>query len=1782
MSAGHPNAIVPFEESLDWAFSSGNDTSRQQDLHLEDFFPVVYDVDDHVEVRFMGDVKWLPAVVVQRDFHVPTELVIVRVDVPLETNPMMTTKVNGTRIESNGSTEAVIIKDEVEVPVCFVRPCAPRSPSDHRVVQGSGIASTEGFFDAGAYVRGDYVEVRLISPASDGIPTTPRFEWKRGRISAQRANGAYDVRIESGTDLHGVQGCHMRHHFRPRDAIDYRVTTLFAEAHVVTGAAEESGETPAATVKAAAPEVDPAATVVGEAVEHLEDTAAAEHPHHHRTHRHHKHHHHHHKHGKHHHHHKHGHHRHHHHHKGPPDSDDVDPPHDVPRGVPLTELPPAQPCEWRSATVVKYEKTGLYVLALEDGSQLRGVDPRRLMPASRAEVRAAAEERRARAQTWCPHFPAYAAPAYSSVASTPAELPHNPAEAVSGGMVGAHVEQESVPVTPSPHDISSAPGRSNRPDPGDVNSNSWPEQQVAPHSPGADEVINVQPTEPMSMSVGEGAVATAAVSAPVPRRASKPSVSFSDTLHSRPLHPEPVPEHPQPPAAASAEAQSAASLAPAWVESRYDVNDKVEVLQPRLLDGEPLWLLGRIEAVHPDGASYFVRYSDASRDEAVAEKRMRRLSVVELERSSYLPAVEDAVGSLSCEAPERATKPLRDPPPVDHAVSPAGAQRELDSSAQRSVLQAEFGLSSLTSPVSASQIYSAPALAQHVTVTPQPWLLSPSVSPVRGGAATPAHSIVGAWLSVFNAASGSYEPCRVEGAHPDGTFDARNLQGELHSHIDHRYVQGGVSATVQPAGFVLLPPLLSPSGVDPQHSPFSHMLGALRGSREYAVGSSVEAQVVPAGDWLAAVVVGRLAADIYVVYLQGAGQEAAVVSASLRPLGTDVSDAFEGAGTGAAIRGVLSGPAAADLGESSLDGSLDDDSLVVLGAAPPPLLFNANDSMSPPVEGSNGEGSGYYHTPIKASRPHSVPHAESSPGRCHHSARSQSAGQRCTAEMADVPVVTLLSAEKPVSFKARLVPDTVSDHQLGTAAATATDMLEERRPQMTVVTRIHYVPGQPSHLIIAVAGPHSLFPAGARLLVSLRSEHVTFDSPDVTLRWPVAAGTQSRCSVAALVGVTLSSQAPGYSSARATLCFESLLLCEVAFDIMALEGTSRGQRGSPLASHPHLQPTPPSSMRPSTGPYSRKTAPHPKQEGPGSGWVRRCSPLASSLLIVVCPGSRTTHREVPDFCPFVANSLRASAEQLGAHTTVTVVDADSVEQGDCPDALGADELLQVVVVPSGPAKAELRRQSWMAILRDRPALQQLTTVCAGRVRITSLSTSPSGAVKEGAAGAGWVTSFGMDALDLHQLCPSAGDALCQRMWACQQDCAARLRYLSALQTLGAAQGGSGQLPAGLLLVPQQIVVAQSAALPAMQDLVASLCALSGGRFAHSDRPQHNDDVDAHIEWRLLMVGDHVYRTASDDHEILTGAVPLNSTGLVPAEWALLMPFIKATMAAVSACALARLHGLPQSDVPPPVQRLAEHIQCGAARSLLTAYGGWEMRQQLGPLPAAVPPSLLVEEPLVEAARVLEEGLLALAPCISRSGWARSVADVITAHQLPDHPVVLVHAGDGPPLWVPRRTVGSPAWAPVRRLLVQCDQTGWRPPGRELHQQQLEWSCVPTEEQAHNGYVPAFVTSQEVDAPPAHPRIEVYGDLRDEFTTIIMKEAGVRDAFSAEEAAACLVSMGCASVRDFHDMPALFTAGAGELNVDALRGFLREGGVPLFVAAKLAAYLQRSVDGATHY
>lgn len=85
------------------------------------------------------------------------------------------------------------------------------------------------------------------------------------------------------------------------------------------------------------------------------------------------------------------------------------------------------------------------------------------------------------------------------------------------------------------------------------------------------------------------------------------------------------------------------------------------------------------------------------------------------------------------------------------------------------------------------------------------------------------------------------------------------------------------------------------------------------------------------------------------------------------------------------------------------------------------------------------------------------------------------------------------------------------------------------------------------------------------------------------------------------------------------------------------------------------------------------------------------------------------------------------------------------------------------------------------------------------------------------------------------------------------------------------------------------------------------------------------------------------------------------------------------------------------------------------------------------------------------------------------------------------------------------------------------------------------------------------------------------DLQLTLMQVLISDIGVRDIKLAHDAAQSLMRQGCSSYPDLISLGALFTTDSdGSFHSAALRTMLHEGGIPLFVAAKLAAHIEAAL------
>jgi hypothetical protein len=205
------------------------------------------------------------------------------------------------------------------------------------------------------------------------------------------------------------------------------------------------------------------------------------------------------------------------------------------------------------------------------------------------------------------------------------------------------------------------------------------------------------------------------------------------------------------------------------------------------------------------------------------------------------------------------------------------------------------------------------------------------------------------------------------------------------------------------------------------------------------------------------------------------------------------------------------------------------------------------------------------------------------------------------------------------------------------------------------------------------------------------------------------------------------------------------------------------------------------------------------------------------------------------------------------------------------------------------------------------------------------------------------------------------------------------------------------------------------------------------------------------------------------------------------------------------------------------------------------------------------------EVLSESVRILEDAALSLRECDPRD-WAATIAHVTPPLCVSASPIVLVSIGQTT-LCMGQddaRAVLGPGYEQLSRL--PTDSTG-------LEQFALDPDHLPSVLTPQRAGTTAGLVEEERGSPQRRLSPEKSA-VQSALGRLISKEVGVKDPFCADEAADCLLAMGCGSEEDFVSVGELFASQeAGGVDADKLRAFFHEGGIPLFIAAKLAVYVR---------
>ena len=402
-----------------------------------------------------------------------------------------------------------------------------------------------------------------------------------------------------------------------------------------------------------------------------------------------------------------------------------------------------------------------------------------------------------------------------------------------------------------------------------------------------------------------------------------------------------------------------------------------------------------MEGIHNDNCTYIVRYVDGSADQAVPLRQMRRASTATPLRAGARILDKSAANPVVA-AERQESRPVPHPTPVRPVLSVPNTVAETVAQAP-SHAHANYTVNNI------SEFYRPENNIGEVTDTPwvgkqlfppfrspEPAQPTPS-TPHSMNLVAPLHADIraGAWLSIYNATLECFEPCLVDAVYPtEGQFDATNMRGEVYRRIDPRYIEPNTSAILSapdsiarsgfqsglssvaptPASQARFLPSPSPAqGPVPSLFSAHHSLNSLHGQASfnqhaansagavYRIGTPVEVSNEGAL-WVRGIVVKKLSPQIYTVYVEDTGEECTVVVSQIRSVGMNIVQVqehhFQGYPTQSTmpfyphLPSVSSEFGYMDVTEGSLDGSLDDDELVVVGTGLNAGFLNEGDANS--------------------------------------------------------------------------------------------------------------------------------------------------------------------------------------------------------------------------------------------------------------------------------------------------------------------------------------------------------------------------------------------------------------------------------------------------------------------------------------------------------------------------------------------------------------------------------------------------------------------------------------------------------------------------------------------------------------------------------------------------------------------------------------------------------------------------------------------------------------------
>lgn len=571
------------------------------------------------------------------------------------------------------------------------------------------------------------------------------------------------------------------------------------------------------------------------------------------------------------------------------------------------------------------------------------------------------------------------------------------------------------------------------------------------------------------------------------------------------------------------------------------------------------------------------------------------------------------------------------------------------------------------------------------------------------------------------------------------------------------------------------------------------------------------------------------------------------------------------------------------------------------------------------------------------------------------------------------------------------------------------------------------------------------------------------------------------------------------------------------------------------------------------------------------------------------------------------------------------IDVHVHEVSELSDATVLDAVLhadKVQLVCDSDAHAPLNRETWLALLHSSAELAGVVkSLCAvhgssppDQYRLAISTVGAHAGVILGSADnshSDWLYSVGLSPVLLDEASTATGHPLAALQWvhsdskqedAAPRHVALRSRFVRTHRALCQAlmdfqHHNTDDVPLGVLLLP-----------PQAEFVVTSFPAARSGSAGQRHKKGKAQSHDRDQAWHLVFLCDTLGTPNKGAGMVPMVSIPVTLTAQLVFD---LAPLLKTSIALAIAHIAAIGSGAPTSSSPFAVHAAAEYLQIDQLTELFALYS--ELEESFLSCRFS---SAAIDHPalnyslasfalqtmyrnaqadsvnLLECAVThLEQSLLPvyqhdLSHCVAAlKALTRQIYDA--KHATPSASQILSLQVDGVVHWIAPTDVHE-SW----RTLVELSRPSQEPAqtlhrlnirtrhldfldlitatkGPAVHQTGLDGALGQFDP---SSAASAFHASQGPGSPSVAKR-----ELQSQLAQVMLHEVGVKDAFSAQEAAGCLVAMGCSSYIDFVSIGTVFAMADGRIEVEKLRVFLHEGGIPLFIAAKLAVFIQNKLS-----